>query len=76
MTLNDISNPGELLVKEITVTGSLRQRLYDMGICPGTKIDFVRTAPLSDPIQVRIGGYHVALRRSEAIHVEVSENAQ
>ncbi len=76
MTLNDISSPGVLLVTGISVTGSLRQRLYDMGVCPGTKIDFVRTAPLADPIQVRIGGYHVALRRSEAKHVEVSEDAQ
>ncbi len=75
MTLNDISSPGVLLVTGITVTGSLRQRLYDMGVCPGTKIDFVRTAPLTDPIQVRIGGYHVALRRSEAKYVEVSEHA-
>ncbi len=75
MTLNDISTPGVLLVTGITVTGSLRQRLYDMGVCPGTKIDFVRTAPLTDPIQVRIGGYHVALRRSEAQYVEVSEDA-
>ncbi len=76
MTLNDISKPGVLLVTGISVTGSLRQRLYDMGVCPGTKIDFVRTAPLTDPIQVRIGGYHVALRRSEAKYVEVSEDAQ
>ncbi len=76
MTLNDIKEPGSLLVTEISVTGSLRQRLYDMGICPGTKIDFVRTAPLADPIQVRIGGYHVALRRSEAQYVEVSIDGQ
>ncbi len=76
MTLNDISKPGVLLVTGISVTGSLRQRLYDMGVCPGTKIDFIRTAPLTDPIQVRIGGYHVALRRSEAIYVEVSQDVQ
>ncbi len=76
MTLNDITVPSVLLVTDISVQGSLRQRLYDMGVCPGTKIDFVRTAPLTDPIQVRIGGYHVALRRSEAKFVEVSTDAQ
>ncbi len=76
MTLNDITTPCELIVTNISVTGSLRQRLYDMGMCPGTKIDFVRTAPLTDPIQIRIGGYHVALRRSEAQYVEVTPHVQ
>ncbi len=71
MTLNDITRSAELLVTGITVTGSLRQRLYDLGICPGTKITFIRTAPLADPIQVQIGNYHVALRKSEAKYVEV-----
>ncbi len=76
MTLNDIKHPGALSVTNISVEGSLRQRLYDLGICPGTKITFVRTAPLTDPIQVRVGSYHVALRRSEAKYVEVSEDVQ
>ncbi len=76
MTLNDINDPCELLVTNISVQGALRQRLYDLGVCPGTKIDFVRTAPFTDPIQVRIGGYHVALRRSEAKYVEVSTHGE
>ncbi len=75
MTLNDIIHTSELMVTDITVAGSLRQRLYDMGVCPGTKITFVRAAPLNDPIQVQIGNYHVALRRSEAKFVEVSVDA-
>ncbi len=74
MTLNDIKDSMELLVTNISITGSLRQRLYDLGICPGTKITFVRTAPLADPIQVQIGNYHVALRKSEAQYVEVAAN--
>ncbi len=72
MTLNNITHSSELLVTNITVTGSLRQRLYDLGICPGTRITFIRTAPLADPIQVQIGDYHVALRKSEAKFVEVA----
>ncbi len=72
MTLNDIQDSMDLLVTNISISGSLRQRLYDLGICPGTKITFVRTAPLADPIQVQIGNYHVALRKSEAQYVEVA----
>ncbi len=75
MTLNDIKKSTELLVTNISITGSLRQRLYDLGICPGTKIKFIRTAPLADPIQVQIGNYHVALRKSEAKFVEVTHHA-
>ncbi len=71
MTLNDLKEPTELLVTSVHVEGSLRQRLFDLGICPGTQITFIRTAPLADPIQVKIGQYHVALRRSEAQFVEV-----
>ncbi len=71
MTLNDIKKTSDFVVKHVNVTGSLRQRLYDLGVCPGTKLSFIRTAPLSDPIQVRIGHYHVALRRTEAKFVEV-----
>ncbi len=72
MTLNDIASSAELVVTDITVSGSLRQRLYDLGLCPGTKITFIRTAPLADPIQVKIGNYHVVLRRSEAKFVKVA----
>ncbi len=71
MTLNDITQSAQLEVTNISVTGSLRQRLYDLGICPGTLITFIRTAPLADPIQIKIGNYHVALRKSEAQYVEV-----
>ncbi len=73
MTLNDIKESVELLVKDLHVEGSLRQRLFDLGVCPGTKITYIRKAPLADPIQIKIGQYHVALRKSEAQFVEVEK---
>ncbi len=72
MTLNDVTNSGAFIVTNVFVAGSLRQRLYDLGIFPGTVITFIRTAPLWDPLQVQIGRYHVVLRRTEAQYVEVS----
>ncbi len=71
MTLNDITKADDFVVTHVHINGSLRQRLYDLGICPGTKLSFIRTAPLADPIQVQIGHYHVALRRTEAQYVEI-----
>ncbi len=72
MTLNDLKASVECTVEKVNVSGALLQRLYDLGICPGTKITFVRSAPFFDPIHLQIGSYHVALRRSEAQFVEVA----
>jgi ferrous iron transport protein A len=48
-------------------------RLMEMGLLPGTELRFVRCAPLGDPLEVELRGYHLSLRRSEAetILVEV-----
>jgi ferrous iron transport protein A len=43
-----------------------RQHLLEMGFTVGTPIDFLRIAPLGDPITVRVRGYHLSLRRQEA----------
>ena len=73
MTLNNVTSSGTCKVLNVNIAGSLGQRLADLGLCPGTHIHFVRAAPLYDPIHVRIGGYHIALRRREAQYVEVEE---
>ena len=46
--------------------GPVARRLMEMGIVPGAPVPVVRVAPLGDPIEVRVRGYHLALRRSEA----------
>jgi Fe2+ transport system protein FeoA len=53
-------------VEKLTVLGPLRRRLLDMGITPGTEITFNKAAPLGDPIELRLRGYVLAIRRSEA----------
>jgi Fe2+ transport system protein FeoA len=42
-----------------------------MGVLPGTAITLMRTAPLGDPLEVRVRGYNLTLRKSEAEHVVV-----
>ena len=51
---------------------ALVSRLYDLGLVPGTPIQFVRRAPLGCPIEIVVRGTHLSLRKSEAerIHVE------
>ncbi len=51
--------------------GPVRQRLMEMGVTPNTLFEVVRVAPLGDPIEIKIRGYNLSLRKSEAQHVEV-----
>ena len=43
----------------------------DMGITKGTRISVMKVAPLGDPIDVTVRGYHLSLRRSDAANIEV-----
>ena len=59
---------------KITVVGgedTLRRHLLDMGVIPGAEIAVVKYAPMGDPIEVRIHGYELTLRLSEAENIEV-----
>ncbi len=48
------------------------QRLLEMGLTTGTECIVVRYAPLGDPLEIRVRGYHLSLRQSEAAGVHVS----
>jgi Fe2+ transport system protein FeoA len=50
---------------------TIRQRLLDMGILRGTELEVERHAPLGDPVEIEVKGYHLALRMSEAREIEV-----
>jgi Fe2+ transport system protein FeoA len=53
--------------------GSGRRRIIDMGLVSGAEIEMERVAPLGDPIEVKVKGYHLSLRKEDAanIYVEV-----
>jgi Fe2+ transport system protein FeoA len=42
-----------------------------MGLLVGTRVTLVRTAPLGDPLEIKLRGYHLSLRKSDADHVLV-----
>lgn len=48
-----------------------RRKLLAMGITPGCKINVIRVAPLGDPIEVEMRGFHVCLRKNEALAINV-----
>ncbi len=61
------------VVREFPKAGSAFLRLREMGLMPGTTVTLVRTAPLGDPLEIRVRGYHLTLRKSEAEHVLVEQ---
>ena len=53
-------------VTSMTLSAPIRQRLMEMGLTVGTECAVIRFAPLGDPMEVRVRGYHLSLRKSEA----------
>jgi ferrous iron transport protein A len=45
--------------------------LMEMGVVPGAPVRVIKAAPLGDPLEVRVRGYHLALRRTEAQRILV-----
>jgi Fe2+ transport system protein FeoA len=70
MTLDDLS-PGQ----RGTVTGFTSNdpppRILEMGLLPGTTVTVVRLAPMGDPIDLKVRGYHLSIRRQEARQIEI-----
>ncbi len=52
----------------------LKQKLFNMGFIPGVSIEMIRSAPLLDPIEIKVLDYLVVLRREEASMIEVEIN--
>lgn len=49
----------------------LRRRLLEMGFCNGANVEVIRRAPLGDPIEFRLRGYHLSLRDEQARFVNI-----
>ncbi len=58
-------------VAGFTIPAEQRQRLLEMGLTIGAECEVVRFAPLGDPMEIKVRGYHLSLRKSEAAGVQV-----
>ena len=59
--------PGQrAVVTEIRIPPANRGRLLEMGLLVGTPIELVRFAPLGDPVEIKVRGYNLSLRKHEA----------
>lgn len=68
-TLADLKPLQSSRIGHVAGTDGLTQRLCELGFTPGEAVAVVRLAPLGDPMQIRIRGFDLALRRREAERV-------
>ena len=74
-TLYDLSEGEDGIILKIKGRGQFRQRLSEMGFVTGRKISVIKKAPLRDPVEYQIMGYHVSLRNSEARLIIIERGA-
>ncbi len=71
VTLGDLKEGDRAEIKSVGGQGAFKRRLLEMGFMPGTTVVVKKYAPLRDPIEFVVKGYHVSLRREEAHKVVV-----
>lgn len=73
MNLAEIKEGESAILTEIGGSGALRQHFLDMGLIPGTRVTYVKAAPMGDPIEYRIWDYELTLRLSEAEQIQITD---
>ena len=71
MTLADLEYGQRGRIKRVGSGSAIRRRLVDMGAVNGTEVCVIKAAPLGDPIEVKMKGYNLSLRREEAAVITV-----
>lgn len=72
MTLTELPVGKDARVVAVNGAGSFTRRLLEMGVIPGVTVQVVKMAPFGDPIEIRVRGYSLAMRKSEADAIEVA----
>ena len=70
-TLRDMEPREKGIIIRVSGGRSIRRRLLDMGVVVGAEVEVQRVAPLGDPVEIRIKGYDLALRRNEAENIQM-----
>ena len=71
MKLSELKIGQKCKVVSVGGHGALRQHFLDMGVIPSTQVRVVKFAPMGDPMQIRVHGYELTLRLSDAAEIEV-----
>ena len=71
MTLKDVSVGRTVKVTKIIGAGPVKRRIMDMGITKGVEIFVRKVAPLGDPMELKVRGYELSVRKADAEMIEV-----
>jgi Fe2+ transport system protein FeoA len=71
MRLSEMKQNQTATIVRVGGNGALRRRILEMGILKGTEIFVEKYAPLKDPIELVVKGYHISLRVEEAAQIMV-----
>ena len=69
--LADLAVGDRARVLRVSGDDEIALRLMEMGLTPGVDVELLGTAPLGDPLEFEVRGYHLSVRRSEAVRVEI-----
>lgn len=70
-TLKDIKVGDSTTVVKLNGQGAVKRRIMDMGITKGVRIDVCKVAPFGDPVEIKVRGYQLSLRKADAEMIEV-----
>lgn len=73
MTIDDLKIGQSGTIAQVGGEGALRLRFLDMGLIPGTAVQLQKVAPMGDPIQIRVRGYELTIRREDAQKITLRE---
>jgi ferrous iron transport protein A len=70
-TLAELAPGDRGTVQKVAGDAEAARRLMEMGLMRGITVEVVRRAPMGDPLEVKVRGFMLTLRRAEAEHIEV-----
>lgn len=70
-TLKEVKIGSSARVVKLHGEGAIKRRIMDMGITKGVEVYVRKVAPLGDPIELRVRGYELSLRKEDAEMIEV-----
>ena len=74
MTLDELEIGKDAVVASVDCDDpSLRQHIFDMGLTPGIEVTMMKFAPMGDPMEIRLRGYELTLRRDDAARIAVTD---
>ena len=73
MTLDQLPIGQSAKVAKLNGAPAIKRRLMEMGLTPAATVEAIRRAPMGDPLDVKVRGYHLSLRKEEAAAVEISQ---